>query len=169
MNYYQILGVAPDASDDTIRRAFRCHAKRMHPDINSAVSAKNEFQKVNEAYQTLKDTRKRRLYDIRLANSIMNRRVYYRPPRTKPPQQPHYHYRDTNPEMVKGKLEKIFDYFMFLSMLALGLWALFLGIYRAFGEPIEGVNPLLGIVFGVTFTGLLVFVWDKMQRQKADH
>ncbi len=167
MNYYQILGIKPDATNDCIRRAFRSHAKRIHPDVNPDISANQEFQLMNEAYQVLRDTNKRRLYDIRLANGVFNRRVYYRPGQTRPQQYARYKYRDVDPEPSNGRLEKILDQFLFFSMLALGLSALFSGLYRTFGEPVEGVNPVLGIVFGVVFTSLLVFVWDKRQRLKT--
>ena len=166
MNYYQILGVKPDATDDSIRRAFRARAKRVHPDVNSAKSAKQEFQRMNEAYQVLRDVNKRRIYDIRLARGIMNRRVYYRPgPLHK--QQNSSNHEGNYESAADGRLERVLDRFLFLSMLALGLSALFSGLYRAFGEPVEGVNPVLGIVFGVVFTSLLVFVWDKRQRIKT--
>ncbi len=167
MNYYQILGVKPDATNDIIRRAFRSHAKKVHPDVNPERSAKQEFQRVNEAYQVLRDSNKRRVYDLRLAKGIMNRKVYYRPGQTRPKQYTSYFYKDIDSRPANQRLEKVFDQFLFFSMLALGLSALFSGLYRAFGEPVEGVNPVLGIVFGVVFTSLLVFVWDKRQRLKT--
>lgn len=166
MDYYQILGVKPDATDDSIRRAFRARAKRVHPDVNPAKSAKQEFQRMNEAYQVLRDVNKRRIYDIRLAKGILNRRVYYRPGPVRKQQNSRNHYGNYESE-ANGRLEKALDRFLFLSMLALGLSALFSGLYRAFGEPVEGVNPVLGIVFGVVFTSLLIFVWDKRQRIKT--
>jgi hypothetical protein len=52
-------------------------------------------------------------------------------------------------------------------MLMLGISAIFYGIYRALGEPVEGVNPYVGIIFGVVFTGIFLFGWDKMQRLKT--
>mgnify|MGYP003139384601 FL=1 len=59
-NYYDILGVSEDASSDQIKRAFKNIAKKEHPDRggNEAV-----FKEANEAYDTLKDTKKRQEYD----------------------------------------------------------------------------------------------------------
>ncbi len=59
-NYYDILGVSEDASSDQIKRAFKDIAKKEHPDRggNEAV-----FKEANEAYDTLKDTKKRQEYD----------------------------------------------------------------------------------------------------------
>ncbi len=167
MNYYQLLGVKPDATNDSIRRAFRSRAKQIHPDVNPDKAAHKEFQRMNEAYQVLRDSNKRRMYDIRLANGIMNRKVYYRPAQTRPQQYTRNYYRGFDSGPSNSRLEKIFDQFLFFSMLLLGLSALFSGLYRAFGEPVEEVNPVLGIIFGLVFTSLLVFVWDKRQRLKT--
>ena len=59
-NYYDTLGVSEDASNDQIKKAFKSIAKKEHPDRGG-----NEkiFKEANEAYDTLKDTRKRQEYD----------------------------------------------------------------------------------------------------------
>ena len=59
-NYYDILGVTEDASKDTIRKAFKEIAKREHPDRGGDES---KFKEANEAYDTLKDSKKRQEYD----------------------------------------------------------------------------------------------------------
>lgn len=60
MNYYDILGVPRDASQEDIKRAFRKLAMQHHPDKGGDP---NEFQKINEAYNTLGDIDKRLQYD----------------------------------------------------------------------------------------------------------
>lgn len=167
MDYYHVLGVEKDATEASIRKAFRCRAKLLHPDINKDTRAKHEFQLANEAYQVLKDSSKRRLYDLRISNGSFSQRVYYRPGQTtqaNPRVYYAYSYGDPNHEHKPSRFEKIFDQFLFFTMLMLGLSALFYGIYRALGEPVEGVSPYVGIVFGVIFTGIFLFGWDKMQR-----
>ena len=59
-NYYNMLGVGEDASNDQIKKAFKSIAKKEHPDRGG-----NEvkFKEANEAYDTLKDTKKRHEYD----------------------------------------------------------------------------------------------------------
>ena len=59
-NYYDMLGVGEDASNDQIKKAFKSIAKKEHPDRGG-----NEvkFKEANEAYDTLKDTKKRHEYD----------------------------------------------------------------------------------------------------------
>lgn len=169
MDYYTILGLKSNATDACIKHAFRCRAKRLHPDVNSDVNAKQEFQLANEAYQVLKDADKRRLYDLRRNQGSLGRKVYYRPGKTSPsPSNTYaaYHYGEPENEYQPSLFEKLFDRFLFFSMLMLGLSALFYGIYRALGEPVEGMNPYLGIIFGAIFTGIFIYGWDKMQRLK---
>lgn len=64
--YYAALGVGPGASCAEIKRAFRQLAKAFHPDRNSEPSAKARFQRINEAYQVLGDSKARQAYDSAL-------------------------------------------------------------------------------------------------------
>ena len=59
-NYYDILGVSEDASNDQIKKAFKNIAKKEHPDRGGNETV---FKEANEAYDTLKDTKKRQEYD----------------------------------------------------------------------------------------------------------
>lgn len=69
-DYYSILDIPRNASDEEIRRAYRRLALLWHPDkVNSAddkLIAESKFKLVAEAYQVLRDPEQRRLYDIRL-------------------------------------------------------------------------------------------------------
>jgi len=63
-NYYKILGVPEDASEEQIKKAFRKGARKYHPDINpDNPEAEENFKKLNEAYQVLSDPEKRQKYD----------------------------------------------------------------------------------------------------------
>jgi curved DNA-binding protein len=62
-DYYQTLGVARGASDEDIKKAYRRLARKYHPDVSKEPDAKDRFQEVSEAYETLRDKEKRAAYD----------------------------------------------------------------------------------------------------------
>ena len=62
-DYYKILGVARGASDEEIKKAYRKLARKYHPDVSKEANAKEKFQEVSEAYETLKSKEKRAAYD----------------------------------------------------------------------------------------------------------
>jgi len=158
-DHYQILGVSKLATSECIRKAFRAKAKKMHPDVNPDVSPE-EFLRINEAYRVLSDETRRRLYDLRLKHGIIGQRVYYRPGNVGAAYRAQYQHakKPANDEMPKI-LEKILNYFLFISLILASLFAVFLGIYRLFQEPIEGVNPYHGLVVGVVLAGLMTVAY----------
>ena len=62
-DYYDILGIPRNASEEEVRKAFRKKAMEYHPDRNKSQGAAEKFKEVNEAYQALSDPQKRRQYD----------------------------------------------------------------------------------------------------------
>jgi len=63
LNYYEILGLKPDASQDQVKRAYRKLARKYHPDVSTASDAEARFKEVGEAYAVLKDPELRAAYD----------------------------------------------------------------------------------------------------------
>src|ERR671916_1034688 len=63
-DYYGVLGLAPGATDNDIKKAYRRLARDLHPDVNPEPGAKERFQEVSKAYQALTDPEKRRIVDL---------------------------------------------------------------------------------------------------------
>lgn len=62
-DYYEVMGVARDASQDDIKKAYRRLARKYHPDVSKEEDAETLFKELGEAYAVLKDPEKRAAYD----------------------------------------------------------------------------------------------------------
>lgn len=64
IDHYEVLGVSRDASQDDIKKAYRKLARRLHPDVNPAPEAQEEFKLVTHAYEVLSNPDQRQAYDM---------------------------------------------------------------------------------------------------------
>ena len=62
-DYYEVMGVARDATQDVIKRAYRRLARKYHPDVSKEPDAEAKFKELQEAYEVLKDPEKRAAYN----------------------------------------------------------------------------------------------------------
>ena len=62
-DYYKILGVEPGAGEAEIKASYRRLARKYHPDVSKESGAEENFKSVNEAYEVLRDAKKRAAYD----------------------------------------------------------------------------------------------------------
>src|SRR4030095_14929608 len=64
IDYYKVLGVDKNATQDDIKKAYRKLARKLHPDLNpNDKEAHKKFQQINEANEVLSDPEKRKKYD----------------------------------------------------------------------------------------------------------
>jgi curved DNA-binding protein CbpA len=171
INYYQILGISPDAHQYEVRQAFREKAKSLHPDVNSDQKAHEDFKRINEAYQVLCNQEKRKIYDMRLRNGVPSQKVYYRPGKVKyRAKGDKYAYYDSESDANPGfeKIEKYFDFILFLTLVIAGFFSLIYGLYRLWYEPVEEINPYPGIVMGIVFTALMIYIWKNKNKLSED-
>ncbi|WGS53225.1 DnaJ domain-containing protein [Paraburkholderia sp. D15] len=78
-DYYQVLGLAREASQDDIKRSYRKLARKYHPDVSKETDAEDRFKELGEAYDVLKDPEKRAAYD-RMGSGWRNGEEFQPPP-----------------------------------------------------------------------------------------
>lgn len=79
-DYYKIMGLAKDASQGDIKRAYRKLVRKYHPDVSKEKDAEERFKEVGEAYEVLKDPEKRAAYDQLGANWKAGQAGFQPPP-----------------------------------------------------------------------------------------
>lgn len=66
LEYYKILGVSTESTEDEIKKAYRALSLKYHPDRNASEEAKTKMLKINEAYETLGDPELKQKYDLNI-------------------------------------------------------------------------------------------------------
>ena len=79
-NYYEILEVSENASQEVIEKAYKALAKKYHPDVqrpNNVKSAEEKFKEIGEAYETLSNKERKEIYDLELSKYKSNSQSNY--------------------------------------------------------------------------------------------
>lgn len=86
-DYYKVLGIAPVATQEEVKKAYRAASKKWHPDLNPELKLVSEekMRELVEAYEVLSDLEKRKEYERQPHFQIRRVRKYF-PPGAKPPQ-----------------------------------------------------------------------------------
>jgi curved DNA-binding protein len=79
-DYYETLGVKPEATDAELKSAYRKLARKYHPDVSKEAGAEDKFKAVNEAYEALKEPQRRKAYDQLRARGYRPGDEFQRPP-----------------------------------------------------------------------------------------
>ncbi|MBC2580534.1 DnaJ domain-containing protein [Clostridium sp. DJ247] len=111
-NYYEVLAVGRDASQEEIKKAFRRLARKYHPDVNSGnKDAEEKFKEVNEAYNTLNNDSLRKEYDLKIDNikkGSKNTNYYGKTKESE--QSKEKNYKDIDIENIERSFENFFGF-----------------------------------------------------------
>ena len=69
-DYYALLKIRRDATQDEVKRAYRRLARELHPDVNPDPETQERFKEITQAYEVLSDTDKRRMYDMKASDTM---------------------------------------------------------------------------------------------------
>lgn len=127
--FYEILGVSKNATDAEIKKAFKDLAKKYHPDKHPGeVFYDEHFKKINEAHQTLSDSKSRKVYDLKLFYAYnpppQNQQGNYKKQSSQRPQQtnsqPNYRKTTTSSTQSKAKAaqQKLNMYYIYVVLIA---------------------------------------------------
>lgn len=105
-DYYKIMGVAPNASEQEIKTAYRRLARKYHPDLSKEANAEEQFKQMGEAYEILRDPAKRKEYDNYLKNKEFNQKAHYSSEST----DRNYHYQSAGSEFDSDLFESLFGH-----------------------------------------------------------
>jgi curved DNA-binding protein len=100
-DYYKIMGVTPNASEQEIKTAYRRLARKYHPDISKEPEAEMRFKEMGEAYETLKDSTKRTQYDNYLKHRASQEEAHH----TSGGSQKTYYSYGNSPEFSSGEFD----------------------------------------------------------------
>lgn len=162
--HYQRLGVAPHASHDEIRRAYRRLAQRHHPDANPEApeEARAVMVEINEAWEVLGDAERRRVYDLAIGVAPRSRPPFQFQPDPEEGDDPLAHLRDGPclPARPQRPSDVLVAIPVFLLLIAVGTFA----FSAMFGN--EGMRTASILMAPVTAGGFVAAPLFSMLRNR---
>jgi len=168
-DYYKILGVPVNATEEQIKRAYRVKAKQYHPDVSQSSGSNIRFQLLSEAYQTLVHRDKRRRYDVKLKYGVDTRirqrkREHYKRYGTSYTKRPgtSFHYSVFRSKKIQKKDKKtiFIENTLFSVMMVIGAFALFFSISDLLAGTWDSIKKgIQGLVFCLIYLVLLIYGW----------
>jgi len=175
MTHYQVLGLARSASSEEIRKSYRRLVMRYHPDKNSDPAASEKFLRVQKAYEVLINPGSRENYDDALnAGSVLRSRPLSRAEQKDPGYRRSRMSQQMKPDFASKKAEKpqdagdfhMLENVLFCSLLIIGFIAIIFSARDLWYAPWDDLNNFTGIIFGLSFTILLIYSWTQIYRKK---
>ncbi len=143
-DYYRILEVHPEASQEMITKAYRVLVRQYHPDTyhtSKKARMEEQMKALNEAYNTLSDKNLRARYDRKWQSYLASNPASKKSTRSTAS-------KNNSPENVMAALKNVAKWFMMAALFFLGLRFLFAGVLRAlFISPFGKLIVLMGVTF----------------------
>jgi curved DNA-binding protein CbpA len=151
LDFYSILGVSQDASDNEIKHSFREMAKVYHPDINTSPDAGDAFRTLYIAYDTLTDPFKRRIYDRLLLDNDEPRQslswAYYEKMQRRAAMRARNYaamqyeeFEDSAFMKVSFHLKQVIAFLLFFMLLCTGMGCFIIGANYIFKDTFNGAQ-----------------------------
>ena len=158
INYYDLLGIDKNASEEEIKKAYRSQAKKWHPDLNKDPDAPNMAKKINEAKEILLDEKKRKEYDLYLNNYKNNIYDNIKQETSTKPNNDSYYEEKTYTKWQYFKLYlKYYKKNIFRKILA----CIFVFLESLFCTILQGINYALAYILSYTgyYVGLFMTIY----------
>ncbi|MEI6764956.1 MAG: J domain-containing protein [Bacteroidota bacterium] len=168
-DYYKILEVPVDATNEEIHRSYRMLAKKLHPDVNGSPDAELRIKTLNEAYQVLMHPLKRKKYDLLFTYAVWKDYRKYGTSSTRNPSWEQYNQRTgetpaserrKTPGMSRHSI-RMMNNFIFYSVLVIVV----AGIVFSVIDAVVNLH-FQGLLFSAILVLMLYSVWSMVQIRK---
>lgn len=180
IDYYKVLKISENASLSDIKVAFRELAKKYHPDRNKSKDANLKFREIFEAYEILKNSLTRDIFDKQRQNYYRNskngitteeyeRKENYQSAKEQANKRAKYFSRMTFDDFLNSSIfmiKKTTSTFALLLMLLFGLFMIIFGFYLLTQSNDNEEIGFFGMLFSIAFGATMIYIAQKDLQQK---